>query len=75
MTVLALPHPSAFRASRTRFGRTRASSIPAVPDVTETKVSQIRELVDRGAYTVDANQVADAIVVRLIAGRSVPKPS
>jgi len=73
MTVLALRHPSAFRATRTRFGRTRVRSIPAVPDVPETKVSQIRALVDRGAYTVDTDQVADAIVARLIAGRTVPK--
>ena len=70
MTVLALRHPSAFRASRTRFGRARVRTIPAVPDAPDTKVAQLRALVDRGAYTVDTDQVAEAIVARLIAGRT-----
>lgn len=73
MTVLALRHPSAIRATRTRFGRGRARTLSVVPDAPETKVSQIRALVDLGAYQVDADQVADAIVARLVAGRTVPK--
>jgi len=35
-----------------------------------TKVEEIRMRLERGTYTVDAAKVADAIVARLLAGRS-----
>ena len=34
------------------------------------KMQELRERVERGAYTVDAEKVADAIVARLLAGGS-----
>ena len=35
-----------------------------------SKLEEIRERLERDAYTVDAEKVADAIVARLMAGRS-----
>ena len=35
-----------------------------------SKMEEIRERLERDAYTVDAAKVADAIVARLLAGRS-----
>jgi anti-sigma28 factor (negative regulator of flagellin synthesis) len=35
-----------------------------------SKMEEIRALLEREAYTVDAEKVADAIVARLLAGRS-----
>jgi anti-sigma28 factor (negative regulator of flagellin synthesis) len=35
-----------------------------------TKMEEIRTRIERDAYTVDAEKVADAIVARLLAGRS-----
>ena len=34
------------------------------------KMQELRDRVERGAYAVDAEKVADAIVARLLAGRS-----
>jgi hypothetical protein len=68
MTVLALRQPTILRAPRTRLGRAR--TIPAMPQEPVTKVAEIRAQVERGAYTVDAGKVADAIVARLKAGCS-----
>lgn len=39
-----------------------------------TKVEEIRALVERGAYIVDAEKVADAIVERLLAARPAREP-
>ncbi len=75
MTVLALRSPTrdqrrdALESTRSRFGRDRVSS--QVPDSGTTKVEEIRARIERGTYTVDAGKVADAIVERLLAGRSV----
>jgi anti-sigma28 factor (negative regulator of flagellin synthesis) len=35
-----------------------------------TKLEQIRERLERDDYEVDAREVADAIIARLLAGRS-----
>ena len=35
-----------------------------------SKMKELRERLERDAYTVDAEKVADAIVARLLAGRS-----
>ena len=42
-----------------------------MPDSGKTKAEEISARLERGAYTVDAAKVADAIVDRLLAGRSV----
>ena len=39
-------------------------------DSRTTKMEEIRARLERDAYTVDADKVADAIVARLLAGRS-----
>ena len=75
MTVLALRTPpchqrqEALESTRGRFGRDRV--ISTVPDSGKTQVEEIRARLERGTYTVDAAKVADAIVERLLAGRSV----
>ena len=79
MTVLALRDPTrdqrsgALDSTRGRFGRevpaTRVSS--AQQDAGTAKLEDIRARIERDAYTVDAARVADAIVERLFAGRSV----
>jgi Anti-sigma-28 factor, FlgM len=68
MTVLELRHPSSLRAPNTRFGRAR--TMPAMPEAPQTRVDELRAQVQRGAYTVDAGKVAEAIVARLLAGSS-----
>jgi anti-sigma28 factor (negative regulator of flagellin synthesis) len=40
-----------------------------------TKMEEIRTRLERDAYTVDATKVADAIMQRLLAGRSAKEPS
>jgi anti-sigma28 factor (negative regulator of flagellin synthesis) len=40
-------------------------------DTPTSKLEEIRARLERGDYTVDAGKVADAIVERLLAGRSV----
>ena len=39
-------------------------------DSRTTKMEEIRTRLERDDYTVDADKVADAIVARLLAGRS-----
>jgi anti-sigma28 factor (negative regulator of flagellin synthesis) len=36
----------------------------------ETKIDELRARIEQGTYAVDATKVADAIVERLMAGRS-----
>ena len=76
MTVLA-PHPSARRSpapepTRSRFGRAHSGDRDhaAMPEA-RPSIEEIRSRIERDAYTVDAAKVADAIVERLLAGRSV----
>ena len=79
MTVLELRYASRHRvvhvpgSTRSRFGRDvhgdRVNSIP-MTDSRMSKMEEIRERLVRDAYTVDAEKVADAIVARLLAGRS-----
>jgi hypothetical protein len=74
MTVVALrsptchQRPDTLESTSSRFGRDRVSSQSPDPD---TNVEKIRASLARGAYTVDAAKVADAIVARLLAGQSV----
>ena len=79
MTVLELRYASRHRvvrvpgSTRSRFGRDvhgdRVTSIP-MTDSRMSKMEEIRERLERDAYVVDADKVADAIVARLLAGRS-----
>jgi len=79
MTVLELRYASRHRvvhvpgSTRSRFGRDvhgdRVTSSP-MTDSRMSKMEEIRARLERGAYTVDAEKVADAIVARLLAGRS-----
>ena len=79
MTVLELRYASRHRvvrvpgSTRSRFGRDvhgdRVNTLP-MTDSRTTKMEEIRERLERDAYTVDAQKVADAIVARLLAGRS-----
>jgi Anti-sigma-28 factor, FlgM len=76
MTALALRYPSRGRSLRplepttSRFGREVRGT--QAPDAAMTpRMQQLRASVDRGAYDVDAGKVADAIIERLLAGRSV----
>ena len=79
MTVLELRYASRHRvvhvpgSTRSRFGRDvhgdRVTTTP-MTDSRMSKMEEIRERLERDAYTVDAEKVADAIVARLLAGRS-----
>ena len=77
MTVLELRYASRHRVSpvstRSRFGRDvhgdRVTTSP-MTDSRMSKMEEIRALLEREAYSVDAEKVADAIVARLLAGRS-----
>ena len=79
MTVLELRYASRHRvvrvpgSTRSRFGRDvhgdRVITTP-MTDSRTTKMEEIRARLERDAYTVDADKVADAIVARLLAGRS-----
>jgi Anti-sigma-28 factor, FlgM len=73
MTALALTSPRRLGAPATRFGRTR--TIAAVPEAPKTNLDVIRAQIERGSYDVDPGKVADAIVARLLAGRSSREPS
>jgi hypothetical protein len=68
MTALALTTPRSLGTPATRFGRTR--TIAAVPEAPQTKIDAIRAQLERGTYDVDPGKVADAIVARLLAGRT-----
>ena len=79
MTVLELRYASRNRVSprpastRSRFGRDvhgdRVNHTP-MTDSRMSKMEEIRARIEQDAYTVDAAKVADAIVARLMAGRS-----
>jgi len=79
MTVLELRYASRHRVVRvpgstgSRFGRDvqgdRVTTLP-MTDSRMTKMQELRERIERDAYAVDAEKVADAIVARLLAGRS-----
>jgi len=79
MTVLELRYASRHRvvrvpgSTRSRFGRDvhgdRVMTTP-MTDSRMSKMEEIRARLERDAYTVDAEKVADAIVARLLAGRS-----
>ena len=75
MAVLAPSHPhTAPRSQRgtSRFGRADKGYSPdsGMTESGMTKVEQIRERLERNDYDVDARKVADAIIDRLLAGRS-----
>ena len=80
MTVLELRYASRHRvvrvpgSTRSRFGRDvhgdRVNTTPPMTDSRTSKMEEIRERLERDAYTVDAQKVADAIVARLLAGQS-----
>ena len=78
MTVLVAPYPTRARRSlapeptRSRFGRAPAGDrdYAAMPEARPTQLEEIRARIERGTYTVEAAKVADAIVQRLLAGRS-----
>jgi hypothetical protein len=79
MTVLELRYASRHRvvrvpgSTRSRFGRDVQGdrvTTNLMTDSRTSKVEDIRTRIERGAYTVDAEKVADAIVARLLAGRS-----
>ena len=79
MTVLELRYASRHRvvrvpgSTRSRFGRDvhgdRVITTP-MTDSRMSKMEEIRSRIERDDYTVDAEKVADAIVARLLAGRS-----
>lgn len=55
-----------------RFGRTSLRGAEALESETRTdQVDQMRNLIQRAGYRVDANAVADAIIARLKAGGTV----
>lgn len=58
---------------RSRFGRNvRVACGAPVPDaLMAMKIDEIRARIERDAYAVDADDIADAIVQRLLAGKSV----
>ena len=79
MTVLELRYASRHRVSprpastRRRFGPDVHGDRVITPPMTDsrmTKVEEIRSRIERDQYDVDAEKVADAIVARLLAGRS-----
>jgi hypothetical protein len=83
MTVLALRYPPRDRGPKvpdstsSRFGRevrgARVSTIMSDSGMTK-KMEEIQARLLRDAYAVDAAKVADAIVERLLAGRSAKEP-
>ena len=79
MTVLELRYASRHRVVRvpgstgSRFGRDVQGDRVSSPPMTDSRMIRMQELrdrVERGSYAVDAEKVADAIVARLLAGRS-----
>jgi Anti-sigma-28 factor, FlgM len=77
MTALALRYPSRGRSIRplepstSRFGREARSKKAPDSGMSDPKIQELRARIDTGAYDVDAGKVADALVERLLAGRSV----
>jgi hypothetical protein len=79
MTVLELRYASRHRvvrvpgSTRSRFGRDVRGDRVINPPMTDSRMSKMEDLrvrIERDDYTVDAAKVADAIVARLLAGRS-----
>lgn len=79
MTVLELRYASRNRVSprpastRRRFGQDVHGDRVITPPMTDsrmTKLDEIRSRIERDQYDVDAAKVADAIIARLLAGRS-----
>jgi hypothetical protein len=76
MTALALRYPSRGRSIRplepttSRFGRDVRGQ-QAHDSGMNPKIQELRARIQSGAYDVDAGKVADALVERLLAGRSV----
>ena len=77
MTVLELRYASRRRvapvSTRSRFGRdVRGDRVNTTPmtDSRMSKMEEIRSRLERDQYSVDAEKVADAIIARLLAGRS-----
>ena len=79
MTVLELRYASRNRVSprlastRRRFGQDVRGDRVITPPMTDsrmTKMAELRAQIERDEYTVDPPKVADAIVARLLAGRS-----
>ena len=79
MTVLELRYASRHRvvrvpgSTRSRFGRDVHGDRVTTTPMTDSRMSKMQELqarIQRDDYTVDAEKVADAIVARLLAGRS-----
>ena len=79
MTVLELRYASRHRvvrvpgSTRSRFGRDVRGDRVINPPMTDSRMSKMEDLrarIERDDYTVDATKVADAIVARLLAGRS-----
>ena len=79
MTVLELRYASRNRVSplpastRRRFGQDVHGDRVTTPPMTDsrmTKMEELRTRIERDQYDVDADKVADAIIARLLAGRS-----
>jgi len=79
MTVLELRYATRHRvvrgpvSTRSRFGRDVRGDRVITPPMTDSRMSKMEDLrtrIERDDYTVDASKVADAIVARLLAGRS-----
>jgi hypothetical protein len=79
MTVLELRYASRHRVSprpvstRSRFGRDVRGDRVINPPMTDSRMSKMEDLrarIERDEYAVDAGKVADAILTRLLAGRS-----
>jgi hypothetical protein len=79
MTVLELRYASRHRvvrvpgSTRSRFGRDVRGDRVINPPMTDSRMSKMEDLrarIERDDYPVDADKVADAIVARLLAGRS-----
>jgi len=79
MTVLELRYASRNRVSplpastRRRFGQDVRGDRVTTPPMTDsrmTKMEELRTRIERDQYDVDADKVADAIIARLLAGRS-----
>ena len=82
MTVLALPSPTRDQGRRApdstgrRFGQdVRGDRVSnTMSESGMTKMEEIRARLERDSYAVDSAKVADAIVERLLAGRSAKEP-
>ena len=79
MTVLELRYASRNRVSprpastRRRFGQDVRGDRVITPPMTDSRMSKMEEIrsrIERDQYDVDAEKVADAIIARLLAGRS-----